>query len=119
MKRPQSKTLWCLAITLFTLSVTDIALTTIGIIYFNGNEGNPLIVALAELLPGSSYDVKVVHMVWMLKITVMSLLLLAVRAVVKSRPERDDKLMFYGLACSLTIYVFVVTSWAWFFISLI
>ena len=115
MKRPNPKILWHLAIWLLILAVFDIALTTIGIFHFNGKEGNPLIVKLAELLPGSSQNVKVVHMVWLLKITVMASMLLAVRAAVKSKPIDDDKMMLVGLMGCLVVYSFVVSSWVLYF----
>ncbi len=116
MKRPHPKMLWKLAIALLILAVMDIVLTTIGILFFHGKEGNPLIVALAELMPGTSPNVKIVHTVWLSKITIMTMILLLVRIVVKTKPERDDKIMFCGLSCNVFIYVFVIASWVWYFI---
>ncbi len=116
MKYPKHNTLWHMAVTLLILTIADIVMTTIGIVFFDGREGNPLIVRLAALLPGTSPDIQVVHIVWLLKITVMGALLLAVRAAVKSKPVRDDMIMFAGLSCALTVYFFVIGSWIWYFL---
>ena len=115
MKRPSKKTLFVLTSILLTLAALDVVLTSVGILFFHGEEGNPLIVAMAECLPWGSEDDKVVTTVWLMKIVLIALMLLAVHQVVKSKPVRDDIVMFFGLLISVLVYVGVVASWGYYF----
>lgn len=115
VNRPSAKTLWQLALTLLVLALLDVLLTSVGLFFFYGKEGNPLIITLAQWIPYGSDNKRVVTAVWLLKMPVIAGVLLAVHAAVKSKPARDDWLMFYGLAISLIVYTGVIASWVWYF----
>ena len=115
MKRPSKQILWRMAVALFALALLDVLLTTIGVVYFQAEEGNALLVELAELLPGETPSRRVVLAVWLSKMSVVAGVLLAVHAAEKSEPARDDKLMFGGLLLGLIIYTGVVASWFCYF----
>lgn len=115
MKRPQPTTLWRLTWLLVAFALTDVALTSVGVLFFGGEEGNPLIVALADLIAVGDFDERVVLAVWISKLSVMLGVLLAAHVAVKSRPARDDWVIFLGLIISLVVYVGVIGSWIWFF----
>lgn len=116
MNRPSAKTLWRLALTLLALALLDVLLTAVGLFFFYGKEGNPLIVALAQWIPYGSENKRIVTAVWLSKMTIIAGVLLAVHSTVKSKPARDDWLMFYGLTISLLVYIGVVASWVWYFV---
>ncbi len=97
------------------LALLDVLLTSIGVLYFEANEANLLLVELSRWLPWGADNQKIVLAVWLSKMTVIAIVLLVVHAVVKSEPARDDKAMFCGLLVSLVVYVGVIASWAlWF-----
>ena len=116
MKRPEPKTLRRLFAALLILAVFDVVLTSIGVLYFTGEEGNLLIVALARCIPWESPDKNVVLAVWLSKIVVMAGALKMMRAAVRSVPERDDKMMFIGLILCMVVCLVVIASWAYFFV---
>ena len=54
---------------LFVLALLDVLLTSIGILWFEGQEGNPLIVKLANWVGEEADNERVVLTVWLLKMT--------------------------------------------------
>ena len=114
MKRPSQKILWILTIALIVLAAADVVLTTVGILFFNGEEGNPLLVWLAHLIPFvDDPGTQVVLTVWVSKITVLLGIIVAVHFAAESDPLRDDILMIMGLVSCILIYIGVVGSWIW------
>ena len=104
---------------LFVLALLDVLLTSIGILWFEGQEGNPLIVKLANWVGEDADNERVVLTVWLLKMTTMAVVLIAVHMAVKSKPARDDRVMFCGLIICLMVYVGVVGSWGWYFLFIV
>ena len=117
--RPSARTLWRMGFALFVLALLDVLLTSIGILWFEGQEGNPLIVKLANWVGEEADNERVVLTVWLLKMTTIAVVLIAVHMAVKSKPARDDRVMFCGLIISLIVYVGVVGSWGWYFLFIV
>ena len=114
--RPSAKTLWPMGFALFILALLDVLLTSIGILFFQGQERNPLIVELANWVSWGSDNERIVLTVWLSKMTAIAVVLIAVHMAVKSKPARDDRVMFWGLLTSLIVYAGVIASWGWYFL---
>jgi len=108
-------TLWRMGLTLLALSILDVILTSIGVLFLQGQERNPLIVELADWIRWGTQNDRIVLTVWLSKMTAIAVVLLAVHMAVKSKSARDDLLMFCGLLVSLLVYVGVLASWVWYF----
>jgi len=116
--RPSPKTLWRMGLALCVLALLDVLLTSIGILFFHAQERNPLIVGLANWVRWGSDNERIVLTVWLLKMTTIAAVLIAIHLAVKSKPARDDRIMFCGLLISLIVYVGVTASWGWYFLRI-
>ena len=115
-KPPSVVTLQRMGLTLFALALLDVLLTSIGVLFVQGEERNTLIVRLAEWLSWGTEDQSIVLAVWLSKMTAMAIVLSALHFAIESKPRRDDRIMFWGLLVSLVVYVGVIASWVWYFV---